>query len=95
MLRNIYELLSVFQNVFDCLPEVGRESGGQVGSTVQQAAFSTVVKDIALEPNWLGLKPNFLAPRSVTLGKWTFLCVSVPICKITIACWVVVRTHEM
>lgn len=51
MLRNIYELLSVFQNAFDCLPEVGRESGGQVGSTVQQAAFSTVVKDIALEPN--------------------------------------------
>lgn len=54
-----------------------------------------MVKDITLEPNSLGLKLSFVVPSSVTLGKVIFLCISFPICKITIPCWVVVRTKEI
>ena len=83
-----------FSNPFDDLEDM-RKSGGQVGSTVKEEAISTMVKGIVLEPYWLGLKPNFIPPSSVTLGKLTFLCPIISICKITVPYWVAVRTNEI
>lgn len=84
-----------FNQTFDHLLEETGNCGGNV-APLRGQHLAPRLRAQSLEPNQLGLKPSFIPCSCVTSGKWTLLCLSIPICKIlshTGRLWGLMRKH--